>query len=198
MKKTVCQTLACYCAGQNCLMQNSGKGCAVTCKSFLDQGLHEHLIAVVNLDKGGPNDLRCPCKVCQCDCQKSFSSHLYATIAFDLETQRMGVDNKKLAPRLDVGQLITSQLDNAQVKVIQDSGFQKYMDLDPEKNSGAFNQDTLTYALLGMGRGFKKQPDHGQLGRFVFVLAFCALFYVVNNTSHIVFFYLEWWQPAPY
>jgi hypothetical protein len=35
MKKTVCQTLACY-----CMMQTNGKGC-VTCRSFCNQGLHE-------------------------------------------------------------------------------------------------------------------------------------------------------------
>lgn len=149
MKKTVCLTLACYCARQNCLMRSNGEGC-VTCKSFSDQGLREHLVAVVDLDGGGPNDMKCPCKVCQCGCQKSFSSHLYGTIAFDLEAKKMGVTNADSAARLDVGKLIASQLDNARVQVIQDGGSEKYLGLDPEKSREAFNQDTLAYASLAL------------------------------------------------
>jgi hypothetical protein len=62
----------------------------------------------------------------------------------DIKAKKMGLNlEKSLERRLDVGKHIASQLDNAQVTIIQHDGFKKYKDLEAEERKEAFDQDAL-------------------------------------------------------
>jgi hypothetical protein len=150
MKKTVCQTLACYCGIQNCMMRTNGEGC-VTCKSFCDQGLRKQLLPVVDSHGAGANNMKCPCATCQCPCLEANSSHTYATILLNFEAKKEELNLKKsLQSMLDDGKLIASQLNNARVSLIQKDGLEKYSGLEPEKSQEAFEQDALAYASFAL------------------------------------------------
>ena len=88
-KRTVEQTLACFCYKQSCRMSGSGKGCYVCLKK-------NGAINLIPDPNGGAGDHICDCSVCRCRCSISFPRSKYHDIhrQYDFEKQ-----TKKGAPQ---------------------------------------------------------------------------------------------------
>ena len=69
-KRTVDQTLGCFCYKQNCRMSGSGLGCYLCFKK-------KGVINLIPDPNGGPSDYICDCDVCRCKCSVFFSRSKY-------------------------------------------------------------------------------------------------------------------------
>lgn len=145
LKKTVCQTLVCYCGMSNCLMRMNGEGCS-NCKNFRESGVD---LTPVEDSNGGPGDFVCPCKICQCPCMKSFSANNVSSILLEIEMENRGISNKTNTtsdnnPSL-VSEIIGSHLANGRITFMQTNGVSGY-DTSSALGEQKLNQDILAFS----------------------------------------------------